>query len=247
MTQVSALWRHPIKAHGREALDQVHLFKGQTMPWDRRWAVAHEGAKATGSDWAPCANFSRAAKVAQLMAIEARSDEAAGTVTLSHPDRPDLTFAPDSESAAFLDWVRPLMPADRAQSTAILSAADRGMTDTDFASISVMNTASHADLCQRMDQDLSMQRWRGNIHLDGFAPWAERDWIGRTLKIGTTRLDVREHIVRCMATAANPATGQRDADLLGALKAQFGHQEFGVYAVVIEGGTVAVGDPVEVI
>ena len=89
MSQVRALWRHPIKGHGREALDQVTLSEGQTMPWDRRWAVAHELAQADNTDWAPCANFSRGSKVPALMAINAISDEAAGTVTLSHPDLPD--------------------------------------------------------------------------------------------------------------------------------------------------------------
>ena len=39
------------------------------------------------------------------MAITARLDEAAGTVTLTHPDRPPLTFDPDTDSAAFLAWV----------------------------------------------------------------------------------------------------------------------------------------------
>ena len=43
--QFAALWRHPIKGHGREALETVDLTEGRTMPWDRRWAVAHEAAK----------------------------------------------------------------------------------------------------------------------------------------------------------------------------------------------------------
>ena len=59
------------------------LAAGATMPWDRVWAIAHEAARvAPGSrDWAPCANFSRGAKSAALMAIRAEVDEAAGRVT----------------------------------------------------------------------------------------------------------------------------------------------------------------------
>ena len=38
-----------------------------------------------------------------------------------------------------------------------------------------------------------------------------------------------------------------DADTLGALQATYGHQDFGVYARVITGGTIAVGDTVVVI
>ena len=71
MATVAALWRHPIKGHGRETLDRVTLTEGQTMPFDRRWAIAHEAARADGSEWAPCAEFSRGAKVPALMAIDA--------------------------------------------------------------------------------------------------------------------------------------------------------------------------------
>ncbi|MEI4260488.1 MOSC domain-containing protein [Roseovarius sp. D0-M9] len=248
VTSVAALWRHPIKGHGFEALDRVQLTEGCTMPWDRRWAVAHDAAQpeADGRAWAPCHNFSRGAKAPQLMAISTTSDEAAGTVTLRHPQRDDLTFDPDQDAAAFLDWVRPLMPEDRAQSARVLRAPDQGMTDSAFASISIINLASGQDLAARLGQDLSPLRWRANIHLNGPAPWAERAWVGRTLRIGTAELELREAIIRCRATAANPATGARDADTLGALQ-KLGHQEFGLYGVVTRGGMIAVGDTAEII
>ena len=41
MATVAALYRHPIKAIGREEVDEVDLIAGQTMPGDRLWAVAH--------------------------------------------------------------------------------------------------------------------------------------------------------------------------------------------------------------
>ncbi len=84
---VTSLWRHPIKAHGREPLQTVTLIAGQTMPGDRIWAVAHEASKADGSTWVPCANFSRAAKAPDLMAITSRLHEDGARITLSHPSR----------------------------------------------------------------------------------------------------------------------------------------------------------------
>jgi uncharacterized protein YcbX len=54
-------------------------------------------------------------------------------------------------------------------------------------------------------------------------------------------LRIKERITRCVATKVDPATGVTDADTLGALEAAFGHQDFGLYATVIEGGDVAVG------
>lgn len=245
--RVRALWRHPIKSHGREALDRVTLHAGQAMPWDRRWAVAHEAARVAEGAWAPSVNFSRGAKSAALMAISAQTDAAAGTLTLCHPDRPDLTLDPDRDAQALLDWVRPLMPPGRAQSARVHRLDGRGMTDTDYPSVSLINLASNADLAQRLGRDVSPLRWRCNIHLDGPDPWAEEGWIGRTLRIGAAELRLREAIARCLATTANPASGARDLDTLAALDRLRGHRDFGLYAEVTRGGAIAVGDAVHLL
>ena len=241
---VSALWRHPIKSHGREALDKIDVTPGQTMPGDRVWAVAHEASRADGSEWVPCANFSRGAKAPQLMAISAEMD--GDTVTLRHPERPDLSFRPDEEGDVFLEWVKPLMPADRAASARIVRVPGRGMTDSDYPSISLCNLASHRAVEQKLGTDLSPLRWRGNIWLDGLPLWEEFDWPGREVQIGDAVFAIRERITRCLATTANPDTGLRDADTLGALS-NWGHQDFGVYAEVVQGGTIRLEDKVQVL
>lgn len=237
------IWRHPIKSHGREALDHVTLTAGATMPWDRRWAVAHEGAKADNGAWAPCANFSRGAKAPALMAITTQSDEAAGTVTLRHPDRPDLSFDPDGDPAEFLAWVAPLMPADRAASTRIVRVPGRGMTDSSYPSLTIYNMASHRAVEQKMGRALSPNRWRGNLWLDGLDPWVEFDWLDKEIRIGDVVFAPRERVGRCLATTANTETGVRDADTLGVLKT-WGHTHFGVKAEVVRGGTLHLGDSV---
>lgn len=241
--RVESLWRHPIKSHGREAVTSVTLTTGQTMPWDRTWAVAHEASKANNDAWSPCAAFSRVSKAPALMAIEAELDEAAGTVTLTHPDRPPLSFDPDGDPTAFSDWVRPLMPEDRAASARLVRVPGRGMTDSDFPSVTLCNHASHRAVEQRLGQPLSIHRWRGNIWIDGLGPWEEFEWMDRDIRIGGAVLRVRERTDRCLATTANPDTGRRDADTLGALDS-WGHQDFSVRAEVVEGGPVTPGDAV---
>ncbi len=242
---VTHLWRHPIKGHGVEALAEVTLAVGATMPWDRVWAIADARAKvAPGSaDWAPCVNFSRGAKSPRLMAIRARVDEAAGQVTLTHPDCPPLTVDPDvvADAARLIEWVTPLSNPER-PAPAFVVRARVGMTDSDFPSIAILNQASLAALSDRLGQPLAMERFRGNIWLDGLAPFAEFDLVGETLAVGGATLRVREVITRCKATTVDPDTGRVDADTLGGLRAGWGHQDFGVYAEVIAGGRVAVGD-----
>lgn len=247
MARVASIWRHPIKSHGRQSLNEVLVAVGKTLPWDRAWAVAHEASKADGSAWVPCANFSRGAKAPSLMAISADFDEETQRITLTHPDRPDLTFAPDGDTSGFLDWVHPLMPENRAQSARILRVPGVGLTDTDFPSISLNSLASNQSLSQHMGVELSQHRWRGNIWLEGLAPWQEFDWIGKRIRIGDAELDVREPITRCLATTANPDTGLRDAQTLVALKEGWGHQNFGVYAVVTKAGRIAHNDQAELI
>lgn len=239
---LAQICRHPIKGHGREPLASVRLLAGACLPWDRHWAVAHEAAKLQPG-WNPCVNFARGAKVPALMAISSRLDEATGVVTLSHPTQGGLAFRPDdpADLAGFLDWVRPLNPENRAQPVGIVTAG-RGMTDSDFPSVSILNRASLADLSARMAMDLLPDRWRGNLWLNGAAPWAEFGWIGQNIRIGGAVLRIIERITRCNATKVDPETGAVNADTLGALEAGFGHQDFGVYAEVVESGPIAVGD-----
>ena len=101
---------------------------------------------------------------------------------MSHPERRTITFRPDAvaDLPRFLDWVRPLNPPDRAQPERIVTAG-RGMTDSDFPSVSILSRTSLADLSARIGHDLVAERFRGNLWLDGAEPWAEFGWIGREI------------------------------------------------------------------
>ncbi len=221
------------------------------MPWDRRWAVAHEMSKfdTNAPSWQPCGNFSRAAKAPQLQAITASVDLPNQTVTFSHPDLKKLTIDPDCEadSGSFIQWVMPISPPDRALPARLVRAPKRGMTDTDYPSISIINMTSHAAVAQHLGQEISNLRWRGNLIVGAMEPWAELDWVGKSIRVGQAELKVREPITRCMAPAANTKTGERDADILGSLRSGFGHQLMGVYAEVIKTGDIRQGDPVELL
>lgn len=247
MATLTDIFRHPIKAHGVEALTTTPVHAGQGLPWDRAWAVAHEASKLNGQGWSRCANFSRAAKAPQLQAITSTLDEATGTLTLRHPARKDFTFQPDdtAQLTGFLAWVKPLMPTDRAQSTQIIRAVDQAMTDTDYPSISLNNQSSLRALSQHMGQDLAMARFRGNLWAEGLAPFEEHEWGGKTIRIGTAIFEGIEPIQRCMATTANPETGERDAQTLDALEKHYGHLDFGLAMKVVQDGVISVGDTVE--
>ncbi|GHF00848.1 molybdenum cofactor biosysynthesis protein [Aliiroseovarius zhejiangensis] len=249
MAYVAEIWRHPIKSHGREALLNVTLRAGECLPFDRHWAVAHDAARIEDPDqWASCSNFSRGAKAPLLMALDAQFDRASNTITLTHPAKPGITFNPDrlEDHPRFIEWITPLCPTNRAAPARIVKA-DRGMTDTGFPSVSLINLASHAAVEAQIGQALSPLRWRGNLCLAGLSAWDEKGWIGKRIRVGEIEMDIREEITRCLATTANPNTGERDADTLGALEQGWGHQEFGVYGYVTKPGAIHIDSPVEVI
>ncbi|MCW1920452.1 MOSC domain-containing protein [Rhodobacter sp. KR11] len=240
MNRLALITRHPIKAHGREFLASVVLSEGATLPFDRRWAIAHEAAKLTPG-WVSCNNFLRGVKTPQLMAIEAAME--GDNVRLTHPTLGTITVNPDAPEDAnrLISWVKPLVPAGRAQPVQVVRH-EGGLTDSDYPTVSILNLASLADLSQRMGIDLSPHRFRGNLWLEGAAPWAEFDWIGRRLQIGEAVLDVTERITRCRATCVDPTTGEVAGETLTALDQAFGHKDFGVYAKVLQGGKIALDD-----
>ena len=245
---VAHLVRHPIKSVGFEVVDSVVLTGGQAFPFDREWAVAHAAARCgfAPDAWAAKLNFLRGWGSPDLMAIACVSDAAARRLTLTHPRAEPLTVSPDdaADQPRLIDWLRPLWPDVRPEPAAVVRVPGQPMTDVPDPWIAVLNLASLRDLSARMGQELSIHRWRGNLWLDGLAPWAEFDLVGQEIDVGAARLRVEQRLGRCRATEANPATGQHDAPTMAALESGFGHTDFGVYARVVRGGTVARGDRV---
>ena len=142
------------------------------------------------------------------MAIRAEVDEAAGKVRLRHPRREPISVDPDdpADAARLVAWVTPLNDPGRAQ-PAFVVRARVGMTDSDFPSISVLNRASLAALGERLGKPLAMERFRGNVWLEGLAPFAEFGLVGREMRLGAAVVAVRQRITRCVATTVDPETG----------------------------------------
>ena len=57
---------------------------------------------------------------------------------------------------------------------------------------------------------------------------------------------IEDRIDRCQNVLANPETGLRDLDVLGALDT-WGHQDFSMAAIVTRGGEVGVGDKMDIL
>jgi uncharacterized protein YcbX len=108
--------------------------------------------------------------------------------------------------------------------------------------VSLINRASIAALEAAMGVPVDPIRFRANVYFDGKSAWSEDDWIGSEISLGAARLRVISPITRCAATQVNPVTAERDLDVVAALGGAFGHSNMGVYAEVVAGGGITVGD-----
>lgn len=242
---LTQIWRYPIKGIGAERLESITVEVNRPLPLDRAWAVREAGGSLEPG-WQSCRNFLRGAKGPGLMGVMARVE---GTMlTLSHPAQTDLTVPMEEESAAALfDWLAPIYPADRNAPEALVKAPEEGMADVPFASVSLMNHSSRRALSQRAGQDLDARRFRGNLWVDGLAPWEEFDLLGKHIQLGSAEFKLLEPITRCRATEANPDTGQRDVNTLRVLETGWGHTDFGVNAVVTKPGMIRCTDKMVVL
>jgi uncharacterized protein len=108
--------------------------------------------------------------------------------------------------------------------------------------VSLINRTSIAALETAIGVSVDPTRFRANIYFDGVPAWSENGWIDCEIGLRAARLRVISPITRCAATQVNPITAERDLDIVAALGRAFGHTNMGVYAEVVGGGEIAVGD-----
>jgi len=101
-----------------------------------------------------------------------------------------------------------------------------------------------------LGENVSEQRFRSNIAIEGLAAWEEQSWVGHRILIGAVEFEVVKPKTRCLATHANPTTGERDLPILTTLTQKMG-QENPTFAVAMTpsrgAGEIRVGDQVTLI
>ncbi|WBU59150.1 MOSC domain-containing protein [Paracoccus albus] len=245
MKRLAQIWRYPVKSIGRERIARASVEKGGKIPFDRHWAVLHEdSAKRLNGDsdaleeWLPKAAFLRGAASPALQAIEGGLES--GKLKLRHPDQGEIIVDPSDEddAASLIVWLAPLWPDDKPPPLKLVRGAEP-LTDTRKPYISINSLDSLSALEAEVGQRLGVERWRGNLWIEGAEPFAEADWIDREFTVGGLRMIGRQMIGRCSATAADTETGQPDRDMIRALTEVTGQSDFGIYAEVLSGGDIA--------
>ena len=117
----------------------------------------------------------------------------------------------------------------------------------DAFSLSIMSQQSLATMNQ-LDGDslFDVRRFRPNLLVDipdSDHPFPEQAWVGKTLSIGSVKLKIEMTCPRCSMTTHGFDDLPQDAQIMRKLVAN-SEGNLGIYASVLEAGTVSAGDSI---
>lgn len=248
MPVLKNIYRYPIKGLSAQPLMRVEIEAGKPFPHDRVFALVRPGAPFDVSEprWGKKGLFVMLMLEEALARVRTTLDVETLRLTITR-DNHQLAVADlkDENARAKVEEILwQLVPALRSAPT-LVQARDGHFMDKPDSVMSLINLATVRSLEERWGYKIDPLRFRANFYIDDANPWEEFDWIGGDIRIGDTLFRVDRRNGRCGATNVNPATGRRDLDLPGSLRAAFGHKDLGVYLIAREGGQIAVGDTVD--
>ena len=250
---VTAIYRYPVKGLSAEKIDRVTLLPGECLPHDRRFAIALGSTTFDPEypEWLPKTHFVMLMRDEKLARLQTRFDVESGVLSIAEGGQVLLRATMSDPQgrglvAEFLtnflgDAVDGPLRVVSASGHAFADARRRPNATTDKY-VSLISRASIEALEAAIGVPVDPIRFRANTYFGGASAWCEQDWIDSEINLGAARLRVISPITRCAATQVNPVTAERDLDIVTALGRTFGHTNMGVYAEVVAGGEMSVGD-----
>jgi len=246
--RLAALYRYPVKGLTPEPLERVALEPGETLPFDRAYAI--ENGKGRFDPAAPRhlpkINFLMLMRDERLATLRSSFDDATETLTIFRDGkqvaRGQLTTPLGRQLIE--QFIAAYMKSELRGAPKIVHAPGHSFCDVSAKCVHIVNLASVRELERTLGRAVEPLRFRANMYLDGLAPWAEFGWQDQEIGIASARLRVFSRTQRCEATNVDPNTGARDMAIPAQLMRAWGHQDFGIYATVVTGGEVAVGAPI---
>ena len=238
----------PVKGLNAHALAHTTLRADRPIANDRRFALTRGGATGASDHtrWRNKGHFLQLARHPKLAKLTSHYDERQEILTVYRQaravSRGQIT---DPLGRALIEgFFTAYLGETLSGPPKLIDGGDISFSDQRMPLISLINAASVRDLERIVDGPLAIDRFRGNLVIEGAPPWAELAWVGQTLAINDARLAVVDRIERCAAINVDPTDGRHDGNLLRDLERGFGHRFCGVLARVVSGGPIARADAV---
>jgi hypothetical protein len=242
---IASLYRYPVKGLTPEPLERASLVAGETLPFDRAWAIENGQGRfdPAAPRHLPKINFLMLMRDERLATLRTQFDDATETLTILRDGKQVARGQLTSPLGRQLieQFVGAYMKAELRGPPKIVHASGHSFSDVAAKCVHVVNLASVRELERTLGRPVDPLRFRANLYLEGIEPWAEFGWMGKELAFGEARLTVFAHTTRCEATNVDPARGVRDMAVPSHLQRTWGHQDFGIYAKVVTGGEISVG------
>jgi uncharacterized protein YcbX len=246
--QISGIYRYPVKGLTPELLPRAALNIGQTLLADRRYAIENgpSGFDPAEPKWLPKPHFLMLQRDEWLVPLRAHFDDVSHVLTLRRAG--EIVAQGDLETAGGRAAIEQFFARQHAGEIKgppkILTSPGHSFSDVARKVVSIINLNSLRAIETMVGATVHPLRFRANLYVEGWPAWHEFDLLDRTLAIGTARVKVVKRITRCAAVNVDPDTGARDLSIPQALMRRLGHNECGIYAEVIAGGSVALGDAI---
>lgn len=258
MGRVVALYRYPLKGFTPQPVERITVLPGGRVAGDRVLNFRFADAPAADTEW--CRKYYGAvlANTPGLARLSVRFDERSERLTIALGAAVVADEALDEAGrarlvAAITDYVLSLdeSPLKAEPARLPLKLVGDGKTpryqDNRAGQVTLHSRESLAAAGVALgDGNLNERRFRHNIVIDGVAAWEEQSWVGGTVHIGAAVFESVVPKVRCLATHANPLTGERDLQVMQTLVKAFAQKEptFGVGMLSQAGGEIRIGDAV---
>jgi uncharacterized protein YcbX len=246
--RIASIYRYPVKGLSPEPLPCVALGVGQTLPADRRYAIENgpSGFDAAAPVWMSKSYFLMLMRDERLAGLRTHFEDNTNLLTIRENDK--VAARGDLETAEGRAAIEAFFATNFAHELKgppkVISGGGHSFSDVAKKVVSIINLGSVAAIEDMIGQPVHPLRFRANLYVSGWPAWQELELLGQTLAIGETRLKVVKRIVRCAAVNVDPETAARDLAIPQALMQRLGHNDCGIYAEVIAGGAVAVGDTI---
>lgn len=270
--RVKQLFTHPVKGLTPQAENRVSLQAGHGIPGDRTFALMYDSDTSVGAEccggklqsanllatvvpWMKKQNFAMQCDWPGLAALDCHYEPQTAVLTVKRKGvellvaQTNTPAGRDRISAFFTGYLAAIHPslAARHPDRAPLRLVGDGSGTTRYPDrepvhLSLVSQATLEQLSDAAGQRVDVRRFRPNVVLEGVPAWAEFDWVGQEIQLGTARLEITAPINRCLNIDVNPDTGEQDLPLFSLLQKHFGHKQTGVLAKVTTSGTVALGD-----